>query len=445
MATISASLIVKNEEAIMQRCLDSVSKWADEIVIVDTGSTDRTKEIAAAHPKVKLYDSEHFNKDTHYSDFRFNVAKNESISKCTKDWIVWWDADDFIDEAGADLIRHLADTTTDDCLFTFICSFGVLRFEHCRMFRSGRKIEFDPNHSCHEYLNSGGRLQVLRPDIIVQHLPGKKGVPSAVRNTAIMEKDYFERGFKDQRTMFYLANSYKEMGRHDDAVKMYNSYLKVSGWKEERYFATFYKAQIFSLIGNFPDAYKAIYQSLIEDDRFAESYCLMGDILLHNQQHTRARHWYEMALAMEIPADSRLFVSKNNYNEYPKERIGHINKKLGEQPKEVAVVPAKEGKKEGKQYKYRLPEDNTLAAAACAALAFIAKDGIWVTVIPNNPEQQRMVESHGIAVAEGKGMELVLPNNLRDKGEVEWYCRAAGFVKNGPFPEPIKMEAKNVA
>lgn len=49
MATISLCMIVKNEEAVLARCLDSIADLMDEIIIVDTGSTDHTKEIAAKY------------------------------------------------------------------------------------------------------------------------------------------------------------------------------------------------------------------------------------------------------------------------------------------------------------------------------------------------------------------------------------------------------------
>jgi len=372
---ISASIIVKNEESVMQRCLDCVGKWADEIIVVDTGSTDRTKEIAAACPKVKLYDSEHFGKDTDYKDFQFNVAKNEAVAKCTGDWIVWWDADDYIDEEGAANIRKLTETA-EDCLFSFTISYGALRFEHCRMFRNGKGIEFDRHHSCHEYLNTGGRPHYLRKEVVVMHRPGKRSIPSNVRNLGIMEKDYFERGFKDQRTMFYLANTYRESARHDDAVKMYDEYLKVSHWKEERYFACLYKAQVYSVVGNFPDAYKSLYQSLMEDDRFAESYCLMGDILLHQGKHEKARHWYEMALAMEPPEDSRLFLSQSAYDAHPKGQLSKIDKEAGKAPeKPVESVEFVSPKKEraGNEYKYCLPEDKQHALFAATALSHCFK------------------------------------------------------------------------
>lgn len=55
MATISLCMIVKNEEQVLARCLDTVADLMDEIIIVDTGSTDRTKEIAARYTD-KIFD-----------------------------------------------------------------------------------------------------------------------------------------------------------------------------------------------------------------------------------------------------------------------------------------------------------------------------------------------------------------------------------------------------
>lgn len=89
MATISVCMIVKNEEAVLARCLNSLREIADEIVIVDTGSTDRTKEIA------KLYTSRIY-------DFKwihdFAAARNFAFSKATMDYIYSADADEVLEE-----------------------------------------------------------------------------------------------------------------------------------------------------------------------------------------------------------------------------------------------------------------------------------------------------------------------------------------------------------
>ena len=86
MTTISLCMIVKNEEAVLARCLDSVASLMDEIIIVDTGSTDRTKEIAARYTD-RIYD---FAWVDDFSDFAFGQA--------TCEYIYAPDADEILDE-----------------------------------------------------------------------------------------------------------------------------------------------------------------------------------------------------------------------------------------------------------------------------------------------------------------------------------------------------------
>lgn len=89
MITISVCMIVKNEEAILARCLDCFKDIADEIIIIDTGSTDNTKEIASRYTEL-IYDFEWIHD--------FAQARNYSFSKATKDYIYVADADEIIDE-----------------------------------------------------------------------------------------------------------------------------------------------------------------------------------------------------------------------------------------------------------------------------------------------------------------------------------------------------------
>ena len=89
MISISVCMIVKNEEKILARCLDSLKGIADEMVIVDTGSTDRTKEIAQTYTD-KIYDFEWIDD--------FSAARNYAFSKATKEYVYMADADEVIDE-----------------------------------------------------------------------------------------------------------------------------------------------------------------------------------------------------------------------------------------------------------------------------------------------------------------------------------------------------------
>lgn len=89
MASISVCMIVKNEENVLARCLDSLKNIWDELIIVDTGSGDRTKEIALQYTE-KVYD---FRWTGSFSD-----ARNFSFSKAAMDYIYVADADEVLDE-----------------------------------------------------------------------------------------------------------------------------------------------------------------------------------------------------------------------------------------------------------------------------------------------------------------------------------------------------------
>lgn len=98
MITISLCMIVKNEERILARCLDSVAELMDEIVIVDTGSTDRTKEIAARYTD-KIYDFQWIHD--------FSAARNFAFSKASMEYIYSADADEVLSEENRERFRIL--------------------------------------------------------------------------------------------------------------------------------------------------------------------------------------------------------------------------------------------------------------------------------------------------------------------------------------------------
>ena len=89
MITVSLCMIVKNESKVLDRCLKSISDLVDEIIIVDTGSNDNTKEIASKYTDL-IYDYKW------HDDFA--AARNFAFSKATKDYIYTADADEVLDE-----------------------------------------------------------------------------------------------------------------------------------------------------------------------------------------------------------------------------------------------------------------------------------------------------------------------------------------------------------
>ena len=117
---VSLSMIVKNEEKHLAGCLESVKGIADEIVIVDTGSTDRTKEIARRFG-AKIYDFP-------WQD-DFSLARNEALKYCTGEWIIYLDADERIVEPSPEELLNIL-RNTDKSIGGFYC---LIESEHYQM------------------------------------------------------------------------------------------------------------------------------------------------------------------------------------------------------------------------------------------------------------------------------------------------------------------------
>lgn len=97
MPKLSLSMIVRNEEATLGHCLESVRELVDEIVVIDTGSRDRTSEIAESFGATLS----HFP----WSD-DFAEARNHSLRLCTGDWVLVLDADEAVDSLDHACIRE---------------------------------------------------------------------------------------------------------------------------------------------------------------------------------------------------------------------------------------------------------------------------------------------------------------------------------------------------
>lgn len=104
MKTISCIMIVKDEERNIKACLDGL-KWADEIIVVDSGSTDRTIEICKAAPKVKFFQRPWKG---------FGPQKNMALSLATSDWVFSIDADERVSpELASEIKRAVSEPAFD--------------------------------------------------------------------------------------------------------------------------------------------------------------------------------------------------------------------------------------------------------------------------------------------------------------------------------------------
>ena len=102
MPTFTFGMIVKNEEKFLPACLESIKDFADEIIIVDTGSTDKTVEIAESFGAKIIH---------HNWEYNMSKARDEYIKAATKDWILSLDADERISKSDLGKLKEIISTS----------------------------------------------------------------------------------------------------------------------------------------------------------------------------------------------------------------------------------------------------------------------------------------------------------------------------------------------
>lgn len=151
--TISAVLIVRNEEKFLEACLASIAGHVDETVVVDTGSVDRTIEIA------KSFDVHLLEREWRHD---FAWARNEGLAAASGNWILYIDADERLTvPAGASLRDNLADVDSFAAMVWFRPTVHATPFREYRLFRNDPRLRF--KGSMHETILPD--LDVLRQTI----------------------------------------------------------------------------------------------------------------------------------------------------------------------------------------------------------------------------------------------------------------------------------------
>lgn len=219
---ISACMITKDEEGILNECLTSLAGFVDEVVVYDTGSTDRTIEIARA-AGAKVIEG--------YWDDDFGRARNASLEHCTGEWILHIDADEAIEGDKAAARRELMspEATAYQVEILNLSEHGKSDITHrpCRVFK--RKL-YHWQGRLHEqvtFRDGDARFDtLLLPNIRINHkgymteFMEAKG--KAERNIRIATLDAeAEDGRDPVDKLTNLGRSYTIAGRHEEALALY--------------------------------------------------------------------------------------------------------------------------------------------------------------------------------------------------------------------------------
>lgn len=299
---LSLCMIVRNEEAVLERCLRCVRDAVDEIVIVDTGSIDRTKEIAQRYTSLVF--------DFPWVD-DFAKARNFAFSKATKPYILWLDADDVLTAESSVLLKALMktlDPNTDMIMMPYHVAFDILgnptlTYERERIVR--REAGFQWAGAIHEVISPSG--QIIHADIPILHKKETVGDPD--RNIRIFEKMIASGETLSPREEYYYAREMMYHQRYIEAIALFQHYLDSGlGWIENVLSACRDMADCLFALGKKQEAMMALLRSFCYDAPRAETCCQIGKCFWDEESFGIAAFWYELAASGTLKSPSGGFM-----------------------------------------------------------------------------------------------------------------------------------------
>ncbi len=297
-------MIVKNEEMVLARCLDCVKAFADEIVIVDTGSKDKTKEIASRYT-----DKVH---DFVWCD-DFSKARNYSFSLATGDYIMWLDADDVILDCEIEKINQLKpNMVADTYMLKYATSFDEegkpsFVFERERILKNDKRAIW--NGFVHEAIVPFGKVEHL--DITIEHR--KIATRYTKRNLNLFRKA-LKRGVKfSAREQYYYARELFYWAYYKKCKIELSKFFKMKyKFLPNIIDATLIMAKCCEKLQDIESAKKWLYEGLNIMPN-AEIVCELARLYQLEGKIDSAIYWYQSALNIQKPTLQGLFVRIEYY------------------------------------------------------------------------------------------------------------------------------------
>lgn len=229
--TVCLSGIVRNEQDVIERCVRSALPHIDTYCIVDTGSTDSTVSIIK-----QVMDDSGVLGNVHHRDWSgFAHARTEALalSRPLADYVLTLDADMTVE-------GHLGELTHD----AYFISIGQ-GFTWRLPLLTSTRIDWRYQGVTHSYLACDGTYAGANLDtlVITHHIEGRPR-HEKIRNDITLLTDYLADHPDDPRSVYYIAQSHKDLGEYARAAEMYGKRADLNGWDEERFHARYREGQM---------------------------------------------------------------------------------------------------------------------------------------------------------------------------------------------------------
>lgn len=298
MYKVCLSMIVKNERHVIKRCFDSVKDIIDYWIIVDTGSTDGTQD----YVRSLMADLPGELHERDWVDFATNRNQGLELARSKADYTIIIDADEILKCASDFNWSQLKGQPG----FSLDINFDGFLYRRHQIINNGYNWRYEG--VLHEYLVNPTDMPIpVYPGLSIKVFPdgARSQDPNKYRNDIKVLKNALKHEPNNDRYHFYLAQSYRDAGKLNKAIKWYKKTVKKNGWYQEKFFALLQIAIIRQKQGaEWPEvmsAYLAAYEH--NPDRVEPLYAITLHYLhVKEDYHTAfifARSAYEKQLDLD--------------------------------------------------------------------------------------------------------------------------------------------------
>lgn len=322
--------IAKDEEGVAQRWAESV-KEADEVVVLDTGSTDRTREILRGHG-ITVHED-------YTGPFRFDRARNQALSHVPEDadWCFSVDLDEVFEPGWRSAIEQAAQANplATQIKYPFVFSHRINphtgKEEPDLLFYKGnchRRHGWKWVCPCHEVIISDTQpIEATAEGCVLHHRS-----PMKQRREGYLA--LLEQGAKDEpnnaRNLYYLGREYLRYGRYQEAGDTLVRFIDLAGqycWHDEKGDAIYMIAQSCAALGDLDRAESWALRALAETEG-REPYVFLAQLYYHQERWWEAMYYANRAV--EIENNNTFFRNPNHYRAEPWDYMGIAAFKLGD-------------------------------------------------------------------------------------------------------------------
>ena len=300
---VCLAMIVRNEAAVLPRMVASIAGVVDQWLVVDTGSTDGTPQVV----EQLLADLPGQVEHRVWRDFGYNrtelVQMAGQLEGVTH--LLLLDADHTVD-VDPNWRSQLAGEPAEELMVPV--DSGDHQFHQSYLVRTGPAWRYEG--PTHEYLtcNDPVRRAVFGALRITHHADGGARHDKFERDLALLSGHLVGHP-DDARSTFYLAQTYRDLGRSEEALATYEHRATLGGWHEEVYYALLQVGEMHYRLGRPADAAWAWQRAVQVRPSRAESFHRLGRLLNEQSQWQPARMWLEHAATLP-PSDDLLFVDR---------------------------------------------------------------------------------------------------------------------------------------